>query len=99
MKKLQFSAFLNWNSLIGVWIFFTHLYAVSVSNPDYLGEKFDEIYADFNGTSYNSTGEMISTINLNKSEIIEVQGKYLYGNGISYGAKLRGKSVETPFFR
>ena len=40
MKKLQLGLFLAWNSLIGVWVFYTHLYAVFVSHKDLIEQNY-----------------------------------------------------------
>ena len=79
--------FLNWNSLIGIWIFFTKMYAVAISNTDLVENDFKSIHTDFNGTTYSSTSEMLSLTNMNESTIIETQSKYLYVNGLNSGAK------------
>ena len=79
--------FLNWNALIGVWVFFTKMYAVAISNTDLVANDFESIYTDFNGTTYNSTSQMLSLTRMNESTIIETQSKYLYVNGLNSGAK------------
>ena len=37
IKKLQFKAFLNWNALVGLWTFYTRLYAVHISSYKIIG--------------------------------------------------------------
>ena len=37
LKKLQFKAFLNWNALVGLWTFYTRLYAVHISSYKIIG--------------------------------------------------------------
>ena len=86
LKKLQMNVFLNWNSLIGLWVYFTHLFALTVSNKESIEEDFEGIYHDFNGTSYDSTESMLNATGFNKSETIAVQHKYLYESGLSRGA-------------
>ena len=83
MKKIYLGI-----SLIGLWIFFTHLYGIIVSNPAKIEENFESIYEDFNGTSFQSNEDLFNSTNLNQSEIIDVQKKYLYREGLSSAAKL-----------
>ena len=75
-------------SLIGLWIFFTHLYGIIVSNPEKIEENFEWIHEDFNGTSFQSNEDLFNSTHLNQSEIIDVQKKYLYREGLSTAAKL-----------
>ena len=86
-KKLWKKLYLG-ISLIGLWIFFTHLYGIIVSNPEKIEENFDSIHEDFNGTSFQSNEDLFNSTNLNQSEIIDVQKKYLYREGLSTAAKL-----------
>ena len=59
-----------------------------MSNPEKIEENFDSIYEDFNGTSFQSNEDLFNSTHLNQSEIIDVQKKYLYREGLSTAAKL-----------
>ena len=73
---------INWRMDI-----FTKMYAVAISNTDLVENNFESIYTDFNGTTYNSTSQMLSLTKMNESTIIETQSKYLYVNGLNSAAK------------
>jgi hypothetical protein len=42
LQKLQIAHFFSWNSLIGIWVFYTHIYAVSISEESDITKNYGE---------------------------------------------------------
>ena len=59
-----------------------------MSDPAKIEEDFDSIYQDFNGSTFGSNEELYAYTNLSQSQIVTVQKKYLYDQGLATSAKM-----------